>query len=62
MRILKNMEVEIVNGGDAAATRQTGQNSYGEWPNRGQMEQRLGSCKGDLECMEREYQYWVNGL
>ncbi|MDK2125746.1 hypothetical protein [Parachitinimonas caeni] len=28
---LKEDELELVSGGDAAATRQPGQNSWGEW-------------------------------
>ena len=32
MKLLTLNEIAQVSGGDAAATRQAGQNSWGEWP------------------------------
>jgi hypothetical protein len=36
MQLLTSDEIIQVAGGDAAATRQSGQNSWGEWPSGGE--------------------------
>lgn len=36
MQLLTSDEIIQVTGGDAAATRQRGQNSWGEWPSAGE--------------------------